>query len=299
LTVAGTRPTRAQLYTLLGLMLFFWSANFVFAKVAIRELPSVLVVCMRTVLSGIFIWPVYALAHDRLEHGVRKWTRADMPVLIAFGLLGVVGNQLLFIVGLGLTSVAHGSVITAMGPMFVLLGATLAGHERIAARKVIGMIIAACGVAALQFGRAGGGATLKGDLIMVSSTIVFAAYSVLGKRVVSEFGSVTVNTFAFISGAVLLAPFTLWQVAIRDLSRVSTGAWTGVLYMAIFPSIAGYLIYSYALRYLPASQVSSVSYLQPVLATLFAIVFLFENPGPAFAAGAALVLSGVYVTERR
>jgi drug/metabolite transporter (DMT)-like permease len=280
-------------------MLFFWSANFVFAKLATRELPSVLVVSMRTVLSGIFIWPVYTLAQNRLERGVRRWTRADMPLLIAVGLLGVVGNQLLFIVGLSLTSVAHGSVITAMGPMFVLIGASLAGHETIAARKVIGMSIAASGVAALQFGRAGGGATLKGDLIMVISTIVFAAFSVLGKRVVSEFGSVTMNTFAFISGAALLAPFTLWQVAVRDLSQVSMTAWMGVLYMAIFPSIAGYLIYSYALRYLPASQVSSVSYLQPVLATLFAVVFLHENPGPGFLAGAALVLGGVFVTERR
>lgn len=299
MTVAAARPSRAQLYTLLGLMLFFWSANFVFAKVSLRELPSVLVVSMRTVLSGIFIWPVYAFARRRLETGVRKWTRADVPVLLACGLIGVVGNQLLFIVGLGLTSVAHGSIITAMGPMFVLIGASVAGHERIAFKKIAGMITAGCGVAALQFGRGGGGATLKGDLIMVVSVLVFAGFSVLGKRVVSEFGSVTLNTFAFMSGAVLLAPYTLWQVAQSDLSRVSAGAWAGVLYMAIFPSIAGYMIYSYALRYLPASQVSSVAYLQPVLATVFAIVFLRENPGPAFVGGAALVLGGVYITERR
>lgn len=182
--------------------------------------------------------------------------------------------------------------------MFVLIGASLAGHERIAGGKAAGMTMAACGVAALQFGKGGSGATLKGDLIMVCSTIVFAAFSVLGKRVVSEFGSVALNTFAYMSGALVLAPFTLWQAAMHDFSRVSAGAWSGVLYMAIFPSIAGYIIYSYALRYLPASQVSSVSYLQPVLATLFALMFLHENPGPAFAAGAALVLAGVWVTER-
>lgn len=114
MTAAEARPSRAQLYTLLGLMLLFWSANFVFAKVATRELPAVLVVCMRTVLSGILIWPVYNLARNRLERGVRKWTRADMPLLIGVGLVGVVGNQLLFIVGLSLTSVAHASIITAM-----------------------------------------------------------------------------------------------------------------------------------------------------------------------------------------
>lgn len=281
-------------------MLLFWSANFVFAKFALRELPSVLVVCMRTVLSGLFMWPIYGLTRQRLEPGVKKWTRRDVPLLVAVGLLGVVGNQLLFIVGLGMTSVAHGSMITALGPMFVLLGATFVGQEHLSTRKVLGMITAVCGVAALQFGRSiAGGATLAGDLIMIVSTIVFAAFSVFGKRVVANFGSVTLNSFAFISGALLLFPFTLWEIVHRDLSRVSAAAWTGVLYMALFPSLAGYLIYSYALRYLPASRVSSVSYLQPILATVLAVMFLHEYPGPSFAVGAALVLSGVWVAERR
>ncbi len=300
MTAAGVRPTRAQLYSLLGVMLLFWSANFIFAKLAVRELPAVLVVCFRTVLSGVFMWPVYAVAQDRVEHGVRKWTRRDIPKLAALGVLGVVGNQLLFVVGLSRTSVAHGSVITAMGPMFVLLGASYIGHERLTGRKLTGMLIAFAGVAVLQVGRsATGGASLAGDLIMICSTMVFAVFSVFGKRIAAEFGSLTVNMFAFVAGGLLLLPFTVWDALRYDLARVSISAWTGVFYMALFPSIAGYLIYSYALRYLPASRVSSVSYLQPVLATLFAIVFLGELPAPSFATGAALVLGGVYFTERR
>jgi drug/metabolite transporter (DMT)-like permease len=300
LTAAEVGPSRSQLYSLLGAMLVFWSANFIFAKLAVRELPPILVVCFRTLLSGLFMLPVYSFAKDRVEHGVRRWTRADMPVLIACGVLGVVGNQLLFVVGLSMTSVAHGSVITAMGPMFVLLGASLFGHERLTARKLGGMIVAASGVAVLQIGRsATGGATFAGDLIMICSTAVFAAFSVLGKRIAAEFGSLTLNSFAFIAGAILLLPLTIWDSFRYDLTRVSAAAWTGVFYMALFPSIAGYLIYSYALRYLPASRVSSVSYLQPVLATLVAILFLHELPAPSFAGGAALVLGGVYFTERR
>ena len=160
LTAAGVRPSRAQLYSLLGVMLLFWSANFIFAKLAVRELPALLVVCFRTVLSGLFMLPVYAFAQDRVEHGVRKWTRRDMPILIAVGVLGVIGNQLLWVVGLSMTSVAHGAVITATGPMFVLSVLRSAGHERMTIRKLGGMLIASTGVAVLQIGRAGsGGAT--------------------------------------------------------------------------------------------------------------------------------------------
>jgi drug/metabolite transporter (DMT)-like permease len=281
-------------------MLLFWSANFIFTKLAIRELPSVLVVSIRTVLAGMFMWPVYAFARERFEPGMRAWKFKDVPALVGLGVLGVIGNQLLFIVGLSMTTVAHGSVITALAPLFVLLGATAIGLERFTTRKLGGMLVAAGGVAVLQLGRReNSGSSFAGDLIMIGSQVVFAAFTVFGKRIVGVFGTITVSAFAFMSGALLVLPFTVWSMLRLDLARVSTSAWLGILYMALFPSIAGYLIYSWALRYLPASQVSSVSYLQPVVATLLAVVFLREQPGVAFACGAALVLGGVYVTERR
>lgn len=300
MTLAGVRPSRAQLYALLGAMLSFWSANFIFAKFALRELPSVLVVGLRTVLSGLFMWPVYLFAQDRMERGVKRWTWQDAPRLMTYGVLGVIGNQGLFMIGLSMTSVAHGSVIVAMGPMFILAGSSLAGHERLSTAKIAGMAVAAAGVVVMQFGRAvSGSPSLRGDVVMLVSVIIFAAYSVLGKKVAAEFGSITVNTFAFIGGALVLAPSTLWQAWHFGIDRVSGTAWMGVVYMALFPSIAGYLIYSYALRHLPASRVSSVTYLQPVVATTLAVVFLREIPAPTFAAGAGLVLTGVYISGRR
>ena len=296
----GFRPSRAQLYALLGVMLLFWSANFIFAKLAIRELPSVLVVCLRTLLAGLVMWPVYAFARERFEPGMRGWSAKDVPMLTTLGVLGVIGNQLLFIVGLSMTSVAHGSVITALAPLFVLLGATVIGQERFTAQKLFGMLVAACGVGVLQLGRnRAGGASFTGDLIMVGSQVVFAAFTVLSKRLVAQFGTITLNAFAFMCGALILLPFTAWDLSRIDFSRISYAAWVGIVYMALFPSLAGYLIYSYALRYLPASRVSSVSYLQPVFATILAVFFLREQPGIAFVVGAALVLGGVYVTECR
>lgn len=300
MTAAGVRPSHKQLYALLGAMLLFWSANFIFAKVAVRELPAVLVVCLRTVLSGVLMWPLYSYGRHRLEPGVRGWSAKDVPVLMAVGVLGVIGNQMLFVVGLSRTSVAHASVITAMAPMFVLLGAAATGQEHLTARKGLGMLIAAAGVAVLQLGKSrDGGPTFEGDLIMIVSSMIFAAFTVFGKRVVAEFGTVTLNAFAFVCGAVLLSPLMIWDLSRIEVARVSPAAWMGVVYMAVFPSIAGYLIYSHALRYLPASRVSSVSYLQPVVATMLAVLFLHEHPALPFVTGAGLVLGGVWVTEQR
>jgi drug/metabolite transporter (DMT)-like permease len=68
--------------------------------------------------------------------------------------------------------------------------------------------------------------------------------------------------------------------------------------MAIFPSVLGYLIYCYALTKMPASRVSAFSYLQPLLATILAVPMLGEPVSGSLAGGGALILAGVYVTER-
>jgi drug/metabolite transporter (DMT)-like permease len=81
-------------------------------------------------------------------------------------------------------------------------------------------------------------------------------------------------------------------------AHASLLAWMGVVYMAVASSVAGYLIYAHALRHLPASRVSVVVYLQPLLVSLLAIVMLGERPGAGFLPAVALVLIGVYVVER-
>jgi DME family drug/metabolite transporter len=68
--------------------------------------------------------------------------------------------------------------------------------------------------------------------------------------------------------------------------------------MVLFPSVVCYLIFYYALRHMAASRLVALAYLQPLLATLMAIVLLGERVTPAVGAGGALVLAGVWVAER-
>lgn len=300
-TTAAARPaSHLGLYALLAIMLLCWSANFIFAKIALREFPSTLVVCLRTLIAGVAIVPIYFFGRERWNWGGHAWTRRDVPRLLSLGILGLVGNQVVFVFAVSQTSVAHCSLLCALVPIFVLVGATWMKQEEITHRKLSGMLIAITGVGVVQLGTtASGQSSLLGDFLMLISCIIFAAFTVLGKSPASEFGPLTINFFAFVGGAVLLLPYSIWCLARLDVAHISTAAWISIVFMGIFPSIVGYLIYAYALRHLPASRVSSVSYLQPVLATILAILFLNERPGLAFVAGAILVLGGVWFTQTR
>jgi drug/metabolite transporter (DMT)-like permease len=294
--VSEARPSEARLYWLLGLMLLFWSLNYIIGKVALREFPAVLLTCIRTTFAGAFILPIY-LWRERGKH--RAWTGRELGGLLMLGIFGVVANQFFFVVGLASTSVVHASIVVTLMPILVLLLAAFLGQERITARKVLGMVIAATGVGVLQLEKGGGsGATLLGDFIVFLSDVSLAIFTVRSKQLMKRYGSLTINSVAYIGGALALAPFTVWLGWRYGLARASAGAWWSVAYMALFSSVLAYLIYNYALTYMPASRASAASYLQPLGATLLAVVLLGESLTTALAIGGILVLTGVFVTER-
>ncbi|MCC6536139.1 MAG: DMT family transporter [Bryobacterales bacterium] len=276
-------------------MVLVWSANFVVAKNALSQFSPLMLGALRFTCGGLFILPIYL------------WRKRGQPLpdlraswkVLGIGLLGVGLNQFLFLLGLVRTTVAHSAILIAMTPMMVLLLSAWVGHERITRTKLVGLALAMSGVGVLQ-GRAllGGHGSMLGDLFVLLAGLTFAMFTVAGKEIRERYDGLTINTFAYTGSAVLLAPVTLWLAAGTDFSRVRWTGWLSVVYMAIFPSVIAYLIFYHALRFMPSSQLSRLAYLQPFLATCFAVPLLGERVTPSLVAGGALVLAGVFWTER-
>jgi drug/metabolite transporter (DMT)-like permease len=303
--VSRAHPNPPLLYTLVGLMTFFWSANFLIGKIALREFPGPLAASLRLLIAALGMLPIYFWkAHGWKVPWPSRWTRRDLPTLAFLGFVGVAINQFCFIVGLSKTSVAHSSLIIGMTPIWVLLIAVARRLERITPWKLGGMLIAFAGVGVLSMEKPpagsppGGGPTLAGDLITFLGASAFALYTVLGKEVSHRFGSITVNTFLFGSGALMLLPVMFWQGWSFPYARVSSAGWLSLLYMGIFPSLVCYMIFYYALGYVTASRLSALSYLPPVAATGLAALFLGERISALLLMGGAVIFTGVYLTER-
>jgi drug/metabolite transporter (DMT)-like permease len=289
------------LYALISLMTLLWSANFVIAKVALHAFPPLLLCALRIGLAGMFLAPIYW--RTARASGSRLWPAHGVSVL-AFLAVCNVGNQLLFVFGLSRTSVAHSAWIIGTSPIFVLLIAAYLRLERITVLKIAGMLIAFSGVAVLA-GQASRQqalphteATLAGDVLTCAGGLLFALYAAYGKKAAALHGTVAVNGFAYISGALLLAPIGWWQARAFPFAQVSAAGWISLVYMAIFPSAICYLIYYYALTRISASRVAAFLYVEPVIATLLAVAFLGERVTPPLAVGGTVILAGVILTER-
>ncbi len=284
-----------MLWGFLAAMVGFWALNPVVGKVALRHLPAPLLVAIRTTMAAFFILPAVWVNRRK----ARSIAPGDWPLLLLLGCVLQVGNQMLFVTGLSRTSVAHTVLIFSAVPIVILGLAASIGQERITARKLVGMLICAAGVAWLSANHAGGGdPTFTGDALLMVGALFFSSFTVFGKQMRNRYGAVTINAVAYCSGAIVLQPLIWLVYADVDLALLPSETWWALGYMALFPAVIGYLIYYWALGHVPASRVAALQYLQPPLAAWLGWALLGETVGWVVAGAAAAILAGVYLTER-
>ena len=109
---------------------------------------------------------------------------------------------------------------------------------------------------------------------------------------------ISMNTFNAAVGAIVFLPVAARQGIRLHWKAVGWTGWAGLLYMAALSAVAGYLLFYWLLQHMEASRVVAVNYFQPVVVVLLSIPLLGERPTPRLIASAALVLLGVYLTER-
>jgi drug/metabolite transporter (DMT)-like permease len=274
-----------------------WASNIVAGKEALRGFGALPLAQLR-VSGAALVFALLFLAFRRrpsLRLNARQWIS-----LTWVALFGITLNQLFFIGGLSRSSVAHTGLIVALGPILVLVLSCLMQMEPLTLLKVTGMVISFAGVGFLTLGKAGqgSGATMKGDLILLAGTVVFAYYTVLVKGLAEQFDALTFNMIIFLLGAALMAPFTLRDILNTPWTLAPAVAWWGLAFMVVFGSVTAYLIFAYALTELTAARVSAFSYLQPAIAAALGIWLLGETVTRGVVLGGALILFGVYLAER-
>jgi drug/metabolite transporter (DMT)-like permease len=306
---SGRAPSPATVTASTGLIVVIWALNFIAAKIGLLTLPGLAMASFRVLLAGIVMVPTYllcfrlpAFAEAAPVHRGRLTIR-DIWTFTYLGFLGVCVNQLCFTIGLQFTSVGHAAVIVGLGPFYVFVLAVLFRLETATGRKIAGMLIAMTGVVILatEGARNAGASSLLGDAIVMTGSIGFALYVVLGKRVAGKYDALTMTAFNHFAGALLVLPVAVYMAlkmhSVRNFVGQPWQAWVAVVYMAVFSSALAYVLYFWLLRYLEASQLSAFTYLLPVVATVLGILWLGEEGSWGQVLGGALALGGVYWIE--
>jgi len=294
---AATDSTRIGAHIALLLMTVIWAVNFSVTKIALTELTPLAFNAFRFVLATVVMYLVL-----RSRGPVPLPDRGDIPAIAALGIVGNGVYQLFFILGVNRTGAGAASLLLAGTPLVTALLSAGLGHERIRPRVWFGVVCTLIGIVLVTgFGEATSSSpvTLEGNLLMMGATLSWAGYTVGSRRYVDRYGPVPVTAWTLWVGTPVL-----FLLGVPDLFRINTGdvtlgTWLGVAYGGVLSIAIAYLIWYYGVKLLGNTRTSVYSNLTPVLALVVAWILLREVPSLAQMAGAAVIVSGVTLAQRR
>lgn len=222
----------------------------------------------------------------------------ERRVLIVLSLMGIVANQILFIVGLSLSTATNATVLVMTIPVFTLAIALMTGAEPFRLRKVLGIPLAAAGVVtlldlgSLRFGLRG----LLGDLFLTLNTVFYSAYLVASRRVLARRPALDFIARVFRYGTFPILIVALPSLAKFDFLSVSAKAWWAVAGIVVLATAATYALNAWALTHTSASTTAFFVFIQPLFATALARIVLGEKPGPATLIGGLFIGAGTILT---
>jgi len=237
--------------------------------------------------------------------------KAELPVLLAYGVLGIAMTQYLYFVSISLLPVGVALLIEFTAPIMVALWFRFGMGEPVNRRVWIALALALVGLA--MVGQVWTGFSLNGLGVVAGfgAAAALALYYLLADRQVRQPDArdpVSLTMWGFGAAALFWAivqPW--WSFPWSDLSgdgyplgEGSTGVplWALCTYMVVLGTVVPFWLVVMSLQHIRASQASVVGMTEPLLAILIAWVALGEVLTGAQIVGAVIVLVGVFLAER-
>ena len=236
-----------------------------------------------------------------------KVDKKDFPRLMLCGLFGVAINQLLFFKGLNLTTPINAAVIMTSNPILVLLIATVILKEKITRLKISGILLGMAGAVAMissslflyQDSFSLGGTNFTGDLLVFINSSSYGIYLVIVTPLMRKYHPLTVIKWVFLFGFMVVLPFGYQEFTEIKWSAMTNDIWLKTGFVVVGTTFLAYLFNIMALRELSPSIASSYIYLQPLLASLFAVIFGGYSLNAIQIGATVLIFAGVYLVSVR
>jgi len=225
----------------------------------------------------------------------------DKLGFFAAAIFGIFGCQFLFSVGLARTSPIDAALINTVAPIMTMLLAALFLKEPITTKKTVGVLIGVAGALALVFSHNEsdrGGATLWGDIIIICSTLSFIIYLTAFKNLVERYSPVTLMKWMFLSATIISAPFCWNEVINFKISEVPSNILIYTGFVIVFATFLCYLLVPIGQQHLRPTVVSMYNYIQPIVASLVAVISGIDSWSLTATVATVLVFLGVYVVTQ-
>ena len=288
-----------MIYLTLILTTLFWGGTFIAGRVLAESVAPADAAFMRFVLAAVTLAVLTRMIDGRL----RLPPRDQLVSLLLLGLTGVFCYNICFFSGLRFIEAGRASLIIALNPMAITVGAVFLFGERLSLLQCAGLLISLFGAflvisngnpAILISGGIG-----WGEIAILGCVISWAAYSLIGRNVLKSMSPLSAVFYSALFGALMLFPATLVGEAPLQIHTYSSADWISLLFLGILGTAAGFSLYYQAIRAIGSARSSVFINLVPLFSILLAWIFLGETINFSVLGGGIILMSGVYLTNKK
>jgi drug/metabolite transporter (DMT)-like permease len=278
-------------YWAAGLTLVLWSSSYAAISYGLQAFTPGEIALMRFAIATAVLMVPVAMSRIKLPPQ-RDW--ALLALLACFG-------HFLYQLSLGYSmtrlSAGAAAVVISTVPSVTAVLAMLRLKEHISPRAAAGLAIAFAGTLMVTLGR---GHSIHFEplaFLVFVAVLCSASYFVFQKPLLQRTDAIGFTAASLFVATLLFLPFGTHLPA-----KLMAAPWRqllSVLYLALFPTVIGFVCWSYALKRAPASRVASFLYLQPLMGCLIAWLWLGEIPTWLTVVGGTLAVVGVILATAR
>ena len=233
----------------------------------------------------------------------QKIAKEDYKKIILASFFGIALNMLCFFKGLSLTTPISASVMMVTSPIMVLIFSSILLKEKIIKRKIIGVFVGLIGtILLIVYGNSGDDtatdSTLGNFLVFVNAAS-YGLYLVLVKKLISKYNPITFIKWFYLFGLILVIPFSFSEFIEISWTIMPTDIYLKVGFVILFTTCLTYHFNIYGLSKLKPTTVGVFIYLQPVIATIFALSMGSDSLNLVKMGASVIIFSGVYLVTKQ
>ncbi len=284
-------------YAMLVIAMAVWGGSWVSAKIIVSLAPPMTIGFFRFFIASILFLILLLITEPESRRFFRK---ENLKIILLVGLTGIFSYGVLFLTGMRFTTAAQGAIIAGFNPVTVSIVAHLVHKERLSRKwQYAGFALAFAGIifvvgvqSILDFHIE----YLIGNLTILLAMITWGIYSSVGKEAMKTMTPLEVTTGGSLIGSILFGIGALNEEIWTLPALVDPIFWMNVIYLGVFVTVIGFLIYFIGIKKLGATRAGGFISLVPVFGTFFSALFMPEDPIYwTFGVGLLFVVGGIAI----
>lgn len=284
-------------YSFLVLCVLFWSGNFVLGRFVKDDIEPLELAFFRWLFVLIIISPILIKNYVKIFKVVKK----NFKIVLLLSVLGISSFNTILYFGLSMTTSTNALIINSSVPILILVLSFFILKQKITTNQSFGILLSTIGVLYLVLQGKFENILLlefnQGDIWIITSSFIWALYSVLMRFKPKEFNDVEFFAVIVFFGFIALLPVYFYQgyTVAHELELLKSNYFV-FIYVSVFASTLSFYFWHDGIDKIGASKTGQFTHLMPLFGAFLAYVFLGEVLQIYHILGMILIFIGIYLS---